>query len=101
MQDKQLMPYPDDATYSQYSEDAMFVSDMYAEVSCARAKFPSSNLVLAALTEEVGELAEAMLKVAAGKWPKSRIREEAIQVAAMALRCAVDGDPSFKNYIEP
>ena len=82
-------------------EDDAFLDDVAEEVYSARQRFPGSNLVLAALTEEVGELAQAMLKVAAGKWPKERIREEAIQVAAMALRVAMEGDPSFTNYTEP
>lgn len=78
-----------------------FLSEVHQEVIRAQHKFPSSNLCMAALTEEVGELAQAMLKVAAGKWKQERIREEAIQVAAMAIRVAVEGDPSFKNYLEP
>ncbi len=84
-----------------YVCDEDFFDDVAAEVNRARALFPSSNLVMAALTEEVGELAQALLKVAAGKWDKSRIVEEAIQVAAMACRVAVEGDPSFTSYKEP
>lgn len=83
-------------------KDWDFLHEVAHEIDRARAKFPGSNLVMAALTEEVGELAQAMLKVAAGKWPSSRIYEEAIQVAAMALRVAVEGDPSFEtHYVEP
>ncbi len=83
-------------------DDGDFLSEVHSEVLRARTKFPSSRLVLAALTEEVGELAQAMLKVAAGKWPKERIRDEAVQVAAMALRVATEGDPTFDGrYTEP
>ena len=78
-----------------------FLEDVGAEIERARIKFPNSRLVLAALTEEVGELAQAMLKVAAGKWKPERIWEEAVQVAAMAARCATEGDPSFTAYEEP
>lgn len=78
-----------------------FLAAVNQEVARAREKFPSSRLSMAALTEEVGELAQAMLKVAAGKWPKERIQEEAIQVAAMAVRVATEGDPSFTQYTEP
>lgn len=86
---------------SLYDEDLAFYEKVKAELAEARARFPGTKLVLAALTEEVGELAQAMLKVAAGKWPASRIYEEAVQVAAMALRCAVEGDSSFTDYVEP
>lgn len=78
-----------------------FLIDVGHEIKRARGLYPSSRLVLAALTEEVGELAQAMLKFAAGKWPAERIYEEAVQVAAMAARCALEGDPSFENYQEP
>jgi hypothetical protein len=90
---------PEPYTFS----DVIFTDDVLREVVRARHKFPSSNLVLAALMEEVGELAQAMLKVRAGEWPAQRIREEAVQVAAMALRVALDGDPSFAavEYSEP
>jgi hypothetical protein len=83
--------------------DYLFLDHVSGEVARAREKFPSSNLVLAALTEELGELAQAMLKVRAGKEPPERVWEEAVQVAAMALRVAVEGDPSFNavEYREP
>jgi len=81
--------------------DDLFLGEVSSEVDRARRKFPSSNLVLAALVEEVGELAQAMLKAAAGQWPSYRVYSEAVQVAATALRCAVEGDPSFRDYTEP
>lgn len=87
---------------NQKPNDWKFLYDVFMEVLRARQKFPSSRLVLAALTEEVGELAQAMLKNAAGKWGQERIWEEAVQTAAMALRCAIEGDPTFKgDYKEP
>jgi NTP pyrophosphatase (non-canonical NTP hydrolase) len=84
-------------------DDSKFLSDVHREVDRARDKFPGSNLVLAALTEEVGELAQAMLKRRAGKMTDKDVWNEAVQVAAMALRCAVEGDPSFNAvaYSEP
>jgi len=84
-------------------KDVMFLSDVAGELVKAREKFPSSVCCLAALSEEVGELAQAMLKHAAGKWPHDRVRTEAIQVAVMALRCANEGDPSITaiGYTEP
>lgn len=83
-------------------KDEEFFAAVSAELQRAREKFPSSNLSLAALMEEVGELAQAMLKVRAGKWPAYRVREEAVQVAAMAVRVALEGDASFSiDYVEP
>ncbi len=79
-----------------------FLEEVGLELERARTKFPSSNLVLAALMEEVGELAQAMLKVRAGHWSAVRVYEEAVQVAAMACRVATEGDPSFSiEYGEP
>lgn len=83
--------------------DRNFLRDVEHELRRARGKFPGSNLVLAALTEEVGELAQAMLKRRAGKMTDQDVWNEAVQVATMALRCAVEGDPSFESvsYSEP
>lgn len=83
--------------------DKKFVEDVAAELLKARAKFPSSALSLAALTEELGELARAMLHLRAGKTPAEHVWQEAVQVAAMVQRVAVEGDPSFDvvDYKEP
>lgn len=75
--------------------DEEFLKCVMDELQSARDKFPSSNLVLAALTEEVGELAQAMLKRRIGQMTDEDVWNEAVQVATMALRCAVEGDPSF------
>jgi NTP pyrophosphatase (non-canonical NTP hydrolase) len=64
-----------------------------AEVMRARIKFPGNRFLLAALTEEVGELAQAMLQRA----PKDEIEKEAIQVAAVAIRILEEGDASFDD----
>lgn len=92
-----------------WSLDDQFSEDVLVELQRARRKFPSSNLVFAALVEEVGELAQAMLYERAGKVrvpgidPKRHVWDEAVQVAAMALRVATEGDPSFAavEYAEP
>lgn len=83
--------------------DKAFLLALREELTRARIKFPSSNLSMAALTEEVGELAQAMLKRRAGKGSHSDIFGEAVQVAAMAMRVAIEGDPSFNAlpYREP
>lgn len=70
-----------------------FMRETTAEVLRAIIKFPASDCCLAALTEEVGELAQAMLSKT-----HREIYKEAVQVAAMAARCAIEGDPSLINY---
>lgn len=67
-----------------------------AEVCRAREKFPGNRLLLAALTEEVGELAKAMLQ----DRPNDEIRCEAVQVCAVAIRIIEEGDSSFANLTE-
>jgi NTP pyrophosphatase (non-canonical NTP hydrolase) len=75
--------------------DELFVAFMKAEVARARAKFPDQDvwITLAALTEEVGELNQAILHLhfepgrALGV---DAIRAEAVQVAVMAMRVAMD-----------
>ena len=73
----------------------IFTDDVSTEVTRAVAKFPQPNPTLAALTEEVGELAQAVLHIREGKstdwW---RVYDEAVQVAAMACRVALEGDPT-------
>ena len=72
-----------------------FTEDVSREVVRAIAKFPQPNPTLAALTEEVGELAQAVLHIREGKssdwW---EVYDEAVQVAAMACRVALEGDPT-------
>lgn len=62
-----------------------------AEVMRARFKFPANAHLLAALMEEVGELAQAMLE---GR-PRDEIEKEAIQVACVAVRIVEEGDSDF------
>lgn len=82
--------------------DAVIIEAILGELKKARAKFPSAVFSTVALMEEVGELAQAKLKVRAGKWPQSRVYDEAVQVAVMAIRCAVEHDESFTTvYSEP
>ena len=72
-----------------------FMDDVSQEVAKAIAKFPQPNPTLAALTEETGELARAVLHIREGKsddWWK--VYDEAVQVAAMACRVALEGDPT-------
>lgn len=73
-----------------------FLLEVENELARARAKFPGPNVNLAALTEEVGELAKALLHIREGKatgW--AAVYAEAVQVATMAARVALEGDPSI------
>jgi hypothetical protein len=81
--------------------DTTFLTAVKAEVIRARTLFPSPNLLMAALTEEVGELAKACLDVRTGKGKAKPqdIYTEAVQVAAMACRLATEGDPSINPEV--
>lgn len=76
--------------------EPLTMSAVGAEVLKARLKFPGNRHLLAALTEEVGELAQAMLQ---GK-PRDEIEKEAIQVACVAIRIIEEGDASFANITD-
>lgn len=56
----------------------------------ARRLYPTNEKLLPALMEEVGELSRALLDEDDGDY-----REEAIQVACVALRIATEGDSQF------
>jgi hypothetical protein len=73
--------------------DQEFLKRVAREVESARTQFPEASLTLAALTEEVGELAKALLEE-----PSYRVYREAVQVAAMALRVAVEGDRTLDAH---
>jgi len=71
------------------------VESILWELASARAKFPTQNafVTLAALTEEVGELNQAVLQSKYEPHKGKRfehIYAEAVQVAAMAIRVALD-----------
>lgn len=75
--------------------DEIFQTAVREELKEARRKFPNPDWLFAALVEEVGELAKALLDHRLGEVLFEDVVEEAIQVAAMAQRIAVEGDPSF------
>ena len=66
-----------------------------AELERARERFPGNEDRLAALVEEVGEVANALLEHRAGNKKDVDVFMEAIQVACMAIRIAEEGDKSF------
>ena len=79
--------------------------EIEAELARARDKFPEQNVwvMLAALTEEVGELNQAILqyneKLSSSATEdfirNQEIKKEAVQVAVMAIRVALDCDLYF------
>jgi len=75
------------------SPEAVLSSDILAELTRARAKFPGKNVTFAALVEEVGELATATFEEGS-----DRVRKEAVQVAVMAMRMVLDGDHTFDAW---
>lgn len=75
--------------------DLCFLEQVREEVGRARGLFPKPDGLMVALTEEVGELAKALLDE-----PWKRVEEEAVQVAAMALRVATEGDPTLSKLRE-
>lgn len=72
------------------------LADISQEIEDTRQKFPGNHHKLAVLSEEVGELAQAMLQHEYDGQPAINVYREAVQVAAMAIRLAIEGDHSFK-----
>jgi hypothetical protein len=96
---------------NQASPSALTIQAVHAEVIRARLKFPRNDVMLAALSEEHGELANALLELrfaTLAKQPKydldrlrDNVQKEAVQVAAVAIRILEDGDSSFPEYVPP
>ncbi|MEZ5537598.1 MAG: hypothetical protein R3F02_18515 [Thiolinea sp.] len=72
---------------------AAALNDVADEMKLARAKFPSPQHMMTAITEEAGELAQALLDK-----PMAEVRKEAIQLACVALRIACEGDPTHNAF---
>lgn len=68
---------------------------VHHEICRARLQFPDTKHMLAALVEEVGELAQALIDRERGKAVHEDVWKEAVQVACMAYRIATEGDESF------
>lgn len=74
--------------------DDSFLADVRKEAQRARVKFPSDgNPTTLALFEEAGEVAKAVLQ----EEPEA-VYKEAVQLAAMALRLALEGDGTITAY---
>lgn len=70
-----------------------FFLDVKKEIRRAEAKSPETDCLGLALMEEAGKVAKAMLSE-----KPLNIYKECVQTAAMALRVAVEGDPSTIPY---
>ncbi|MEO0859197.1 MAG: hypothetical protein AAFY65_01190 [Pseudomonadota bacterium] len=85
----------DDLTQAHMDEadQERLVQEIKAELARARSLFPGRNVTMLALMEEVGELAKATFEE-----PRANVREEAVQVAVMAMRVVLDGDATLTEW---
>lgn len=91
------MGYPIERGYDQVqSPKPATACDVAEEIVQARRKFPGNRHLLAALVEEVGELAQAYLQ----RQPIDQVRKEALQVACVALRIYEEGDSVFADLTD-
>ena len=69
--------------------------EVLTELARARKLFPSSPGLFAALIEEIGELSEELLHPESLRGASRNSRTEAVQVIAMCVRLAFEGDPTL------
>lgn len=88
---------PDAIAYDRLtSADGLVYIMIRDEVKAARGAFPKTTHMLAALVEEVGELSQAMMEHDRAQGTSvQEVLREAVQVACMAVRIAVEGDDNF------
>jgi len=72
-----------------------FFTDLNQEIKRARAKHPRNTAMIAALTEECGEVARALTDE-----PTKQVREESVQTACVAFRIYTEGDETMREYRE-
>jgi len=78
------------------SADGLVFTMIRDELVAAREAFPGKTHMLCALVEEVGELAQGLMEHDRQQGTSvQEILREAVQVAAMAVRIAVEGDDNF------
>ncbi len=65
------------------------------EITRGREKFPTNRHLHAALMEEVGEVANALLEFENGNKSRIEVRQELIQVIAVAVRLIQEGTAEF------
>ena len=79
-----------------HTPDGVVIKMILGELKAARAQFPGTTHMLAALTEEVGELNQAMIEHDRdGSQTVAQVLREAVQTATMAIRVATEGDENF------
>jgi len=74
---------------------AFALNDLEAELARARRKFPVCEHTYAALLEELGELANALIEHKCGRASVRNVRAEALQVACVAVRIGSEGDMAY------
>ena len=76
---------------------SQFLASVHKEFQTSTARFPQPNHTLAKLAEESGEVARAFVRIKEGRGGISHAdaQAECIQVAAMAMRLALEGDLDF------
>lgn len=78
------------------SADGLVFTMIRDELIAAREAFPGKTHMLCATVEEVGELAQAMMQHDRSEGTSvQEVLREAVQVATMAIRIAVEGDDNF------
>jgi hypothetical protein len=70
--------------------EGLFLADVETELARARRLFPGAPVTYIAMGEEVGKLARALMDESG-----QQVWKEAVQVAVMAARVAIDGDGSL------
>lgn len=78
---------------TQRSDVQTLLDEIVSELERARTKFPGDRVTFLAFIEEVGELAKALIEES-----DDRVREEAVQVAVMAMRVILDGDSTLIEW---
>jgi NTP pyrophosphatase (non-canonical NTP hydrolase) len=92
----QCVDYDGSAENRLTSADGLVFKMIRDELVAAREAFPGKTHMLCATMEEVGELAQAMMQHDRHEGTSAQeILREAVQVAAMAIRIAVEGDDNF------
>lgn len=72
------------------------INELSKEVERAAQKWPKNDDLITALSEELGELSQALLHMKYEKTSTHKdVYKEAIQTACVAIRIAAEGDSSF------
>ena len=75
--------------------DEAFLDEVFQEAQKARAKFPGPNPTVAALTEEVGELAQCSTSARRKAPTGGKSTRRPCRLRWMAMRCASEGDETI------